>query len=569
MINGMARSKGENYKINELAILAREGKLRVPEFQRSFRWETSDILALFDSILRGYPVGSVLLWKKKASAKRITLGALTLDAPSIPDALWVIDGQQRITSLVNAVDPEAFTLDNRFKIFYVLKNRRFTRSSEARGLLSIPLPDLFDISRLLKWLQEHPEAHEYASDLQDVTARLRDFELPASVIDGADESVLRDIFDRMNTAGKRLRSAEIFDAIHRAEGDGQSNDLSIAAIADRIASSTRFGRLDEVVIYQAILVRRHPDVTRDPHGEFDAERRQRSDQPNEGRDEAYLNAEKALETAISFLSSNAGVPHITFLPYRFLLLVLVRFFALFPNPSPRNIELLSRWFWTTITRAAELNLNGSTKTVRSLAGKITAGDEDGSVQRLLESVRNATDEIPALNYFRANQAASKVVVCALWSLGPRDLRTGEPMDATLLASALEETDTPAEALVDVFPRNKLSKEHRYSAGNRLLTVLDDSSSLALFMEGNADPEKRADIMESHLLDDSTVGHYVRGERDAFIALREAHMFTYLEKFLRQRTGHGFEPTPPLESLDLDEEFNASEDDALYTRPVDL
>ena len=36
--------------------------MRVPHFQRSFRWDARDVGLLFDSILRGYPVGSVLLW---------------------------------------------------------------------------------------------------------------------------------------------------------------------------------------------------------------------------------------------------------------------------------------------------------------------------------------------------------------------------------------------------------------------------------------------------------------------------------------------------------------------------
>lgn len=45
-----------------------DGAVRVPHFQRSFRWDTRDIELLFDSIPRGYPVGSVLLWQRAAPA---------------------------------------------------------------------------------------------------------------------------------------------------------------------------------------------------------------------------------------------------------------------------------------------------------------------------------------------------------------------------------------------------------------------------------------------------------------------------------------------------------------------
>lgn len=35
----------------------------IPAIQREFVWDTDQILDLFDSILRDYPIGSLLLWK--------------------------------------------------------------------------------------------------------------------------------------------------------------------------------------------------------------------------------------------------------------------------------------------------------------------------------------------------------------------------------------------------------------------------------------------------------------------------------------------------------------------------
>ena len=40
-----------------------EGEILIPTFQREFVWENSMIRDLFDSILRGYPVGSLIFWK--------------------------------------------------------------------------------------------------------------------------------------------------------------------------------------------------------------------------------------------------------------------------------------------------------------------------------------------------------------------------------------------------------------------------------------------------------------------------------------------------------------------------
>ena len=158
MSDDQTSSKGEDYSIQELSRLARAGVLRVPEFQRSFRWDADDVLALFDSILRGYPVGSVLLWRKGAPKGRIVIGPMVVDAPAIDEALWVVDGQQRITTLVNAVNPDSYEKDARFRLVFDVDANLFIRERDVRGQLTIPLPDLFDVARLLGWLQLNPNA---------------------------------------------------------------------------------------------------------------------------------------------------------------------------------------------------------------------------------------------------------------------------------------------------------------------------------------------------------------------------------------------------------------------------
>lgn len=35
------------------------GEIRVPDFQRPLRWKSPDVVKLFDSILKGYPIGSL------------------------------------------------------------------------------------------------------------------------------------------------------------------------------------------------------------------------------------------------------------------------------------------------------------------------------------------------------------------------------------------------------------------------------------------------------------------------------------------------------------------------------
>lgn len=86
----------------------------LPAIQRKFTWSSNQIEMLFDSILRGYPINSFMMWK--ISDNEIKSGYkfyefLTefreffaennkdIDTKGVPDFEAVIDGQQRLTSL--------------------------------------------------------------------------------------------------------------------------------------------------------------------------------------------------------------------------------------------------------------------------------------------------------------------------------------------------------------------------------------------------------------------------------------------------------------------------------------
>jgi uncharacterized protein with ParB-like and HNH nuclease domain len=51
-----------------------EGVIKLPEFQRDFRWEIGDVIDLIISLLRGFPAGVLLFWnvsdKKEKLAER-------------------------------------------------------------------------------------------------------------------------------------------------------------------------------------------------------------------------------------------------------------------------------------------------------------------------------------------------------------------------------------------------------------------------------------------------------------------------------------------------------------------
>ncbi|MGH4015101.1 MAG: DUF262 domain-containing protein, partial [Pseudonocardiaceae bacterium] len=279
--------------LDDLVELAWSGRIRVPHFQRDFRWTREDVIRLFDSIVKRYPVGSLLLWRRPAPAQRISLGALSIDAPAVDQALWVVDGQQRITSLANALHDDGAS-DPRFTLAYDIRAGRVVSRPAIEDPYIIPLPVVFDLARVLQWFAAHPEAADYQGTAFELAKNLRQFSVPAYQVVQDDMETLQDIFDRMNNYGKRLSRAEIFSALNAGSEADAAGKLDLEQIADHVDGELGFGRLDADTVLRAILARRGADVQREIRLEFDDNRRAVAEFPNEGRDAAFESGEQAL-----------------------------------------------------------------------------------------------------------------------------------------------------------------------------------------------------------------------------------------------------------------------------------
>src|SRR5580704_5413920 len=77
------------------------GTIKIPQFQRDFVWSKTKSGKLLDSIVKGYPIGTFILWKTNERLRSIrNLGGVSLPATPKGDAVkYVLDGQQRLTSL--------------------------------------------------------------------------------------------------------------------------------------------------------------------------------------------------------------------------------------------------------------------------------------------------------------------------------------------------------------------------------------------------------------------------------------------------------------------------------------
>ena len=47
------------------------GQIRIPQFQRDFVWNLNKSTHLMDSILKGYPIGTLIMWRTKERLRSV------------------------------------------------------------------------------------------------------------------------------------------------------------------------------------------------------------------------------------------------------------------------------------------------------------------------------------------------------------------------------------------------------------------------------------------------------------------------------------------------------------------
>lgn len=90
-------------KVDDLVRGVRIGRIGLPDLQRPFVWADNKVRDLFDSMMKGYPIGYVMIWESPADyeTKKNVIGK-NEKIHDEPKEL-VIDGQQRLTALVAAM----------------------------------------------------------------------------------------------------------------------------------------------------------------------------------------------------------------------------------------------------------------------------------------------------------------------------------------------------------------------------------------------------------------------------------------------------------------------------------
>lgn len=512
------RPEARSFTVEDLLGQVREGRLLLPEFQRPLRWRSSHVLELFDSIYRGFPVGTLLFAKGSPDARLLHFGPLTVQAASTGEAYFVVDGQQRITALAGALlHPDRSPHGDIHAVWFDLEAERFVRATHADPPAHwIPLNVLGSPRGVgvLRWLNDWPlrnERPDLVYRAMDLSSSLRGYQIPVYIVAGASNDALLHIFTRVNTSGVRMRASEISEALLTTAGPPRL----VQAACARLSGETGFGELSTDLFDRCIDSVEGPDSMDDAAG-LDAV--------------AVERTERALLRTIGFISEDAGIPHIELLPYQLPLKILPRFFDLHPDPATRARTLLVRWIWRGALSGAHSD-NGSAA-VQALLSRIDE-DASGSIERLLGTVPARCDFPDTSTSWDPRSAKALLCALALVHLEPRDPGTGEPLSVQEIQAQLD-----ARAIGDVFVDP--TKEARGPVGRRVLLRSRDR----LRKLGKAAPES----LRSLALDRDAVEALARRDFAAFERRRAEILDPWLVRFFTERSAPDESDRPPIADL---------------------
>ena len=211
----------------------RSGEIKVPAFQRPFVWGPKQILALLESVYRGYPIGSLLLWRVDKAILKIGSTAETeFPETEVEYPLsYLLDGMQRLATLYSVFNYDGDrAIKGKFNVIFNLENELFQHYDE-RDLprYYVRLSDLFSPRELLR-TQSFIGQQEGGDKLIERTIVLQstfqEYLVPMVTIAHRDVGDVVQIFERINSTGTPLGPVDFMRAATWSEEFDLSHELA-------------------------------------------------------------------------------------------------------------------------------------------------------------------------------------------------------------------------------------------------------------------------------------------------------------------------------------------------------
>ncbi len=202
----------------------RRGEVALPEIQRPFVWKAAKVRDLLDSMYKGFPVGSLLLWATGAEVAARPIGQ---DRKEAPPRLLIVDGQQRLTSLYAVITGTPVLRKDytqaRIRIAFHPGEQRFAVTDATIEKNPAFIPDITEIWKDVREVRERyldgisaqrgerlPRDEERS--LEDAIYRVKNLEhYPFKAVEldaGLEEERVAEIFVRINSEGVKLNQAD-------------------------------------------------------------------------------------------------------------------------------------------------------------------------------------------------------------------------------------------------------------------------------------------------------------------------------------------------------------------------
>ncbi|MFG2622316.1 DUF262 domain-containing protein [Streptomyces sp. NPDC048507] len=339
----------------------KEGKLRVPRFQRPFVWRPEQMLKLFDSIERGYPIGSLLILESNAEIPSLDkLADIEVPAPPAGETIaYLLDGHQRVSTLFGSLmrrpageDPAAQS-EWMWQVYRELgglqersdRFRHWKREQEPPAHY-LPMRSVLRTMDFLAYGRKLSEAvdgelvlERHLDEAEQLAHRIKSYQLAVIRLKGGGLTHAVEVFSRLNSSGQSMSPDQMVSALAYTP-DGES-------LAERIESTREslaplgYGQITSITVFRSILAVSGEEDILDARWEVMATRVKGS------LATSVDNTDHAIRAAVEFLREKIQVPLARLVPYQIQIVLLTAFFHCNPNPSDGQLWELERWFWGT------------------------------------------------------------------------------------------------------------------------------------------------------------------------------------------------------------------------------
>lgn len=371
--------------VRELVDKVQRGELALPEMQRRYVWPATRVRDLLDSLYRGYPSGTILVWETDEDIEQRELAVRSTKAPTTSQKLLLLDGQQRITSLSAILSGDPVNVRNRKRPIEILfnldhpegppieiteineedndqeeveeevlterdiqeemKKRTFVVSNKAlkNNPIWVSVSDVFkksdsQILRALGINSDDERWEKYSERLQRLR-KIADYPYVMQVLDkNMSYEEVTEIFVRVNSLGIKLRGSDLALAQISSRWKGFMKNIEDFA--------KEFGDDEDYIIETGLPVRTMV-VFATKQSRF----KTIGKLTKEDLENSWKIATNGLRFAVNFVRSNAKIDNLSYLSSPFLL-IPIAVYAISKNEKLTTTEekKLLRWFYLSHMR---------------------------------------------------------------------------------------------------------------------------------------------------------------------------------------------------------------------------